>query len=455
MCGEHKNRKNHEAARHPGPGHRPRHVALRTTLLSLSLFLALSSAVGATSPPADYNYPIADPLKATVAGAPGETALDGIPVLDRYFHVTIFPDRRLPPRFRNLRSLPFGLAAQSEPAPLIFIIAGTGSGHDAGGMKRLRNIFYRAGFHVVSLGSPFTRRFAASASTSSIPGIAMDDARDLYRAMQQIQGIIEEREVPVTGYHLTGYSLGGFNAAFIAHLDEKEGIFDFRRVLLMNPPVNLLESSERFDAFVERNVAGRADRFLDGLMEKMSAYFQNKGRVSVDDKFLYEIETISPLTSGELEGLIGIVFRLSLADVLFASDMMNGGGHVLRPGTVLRVGDSTTPFFRTCLRWTFGDYAREVVLPFWRKRHPGADMAHLRSHTDLALIADFLRRADPIGLVHNADDIILKPGDIAFLKDLFGERATIYPNGGHLGNMFYKPNIDHMLRFFQKKENDL
>ncbi len=455
MCREHKNRKSHGAARYPGPGHRHRNVTLRTAILSLSLFLAFSSVVGATPPPPDYDYPISDPLKATVAGAPGEAALDGIPVLERYFQLTIFPDRPLPPRLRGLRTLPFGLAVQSKPAPLIFVIAGTGSGHDAGGMKRLRNIFYKAGFHVVSLGSTFTRRFTAAASTSSIPGIALDDARDLYRAMKKIKDIIGEREVQVAGYHLTGYSLGGFNAAFIAHLDKKEGIFDFRRVLLMNPPVNLQESSERFDAFVERNVAGRTDLFLDGLMEKMSAYFQDKGRVAVDEKFLYEIETISPLTSGELEGLIGIVFRLSLADVLFASDMMNGGGHVLRPGTVLRVGDSTTPFFRACLRWTFADYAREVVLPFWRKQHPGADMAHLLSRTDLSLIADFLRRADHIGLVHNADDIILKPGDIEFLTGLFGDRAVIYPNGGHLGNMFYKPNIDHMLRFFQKKEDEL
>lgn len=53
--------------------------------------------------------------------------------------------------------------------------------------------------------------------------------------MQQIQGIIEKREVQVTGYHLTGYSLGGFNAAFITHLDETEGVFDFRRVLRINP----------------------------------------------------------------------------------------------------------------------------------------------------------------------------------------------------------------------------
>ncbi len=455
MRREHKNRKSVGAARHPGSGQRHRKLALRTSFLTLSLFLTLSAAVGATSPPPDYNYPIADPLKATVAGAPGETALDRIPVLDRYFQAMLFPDRSLPPRLRRLRGLPFGLAAQSDPAPLIFIIAGTGSGHDAGGMKRLRNIFYRAGFHVVSLGSPFTRRFAVSASASSIPGIAADDARDLYRAMKMIREIIEEREVPVTDYVLTGYSLGGFNAAFIARLDEVEGVFGFRRVLLMNPPVNLMESSERFDDFIQRNLAGRADRFLEQLMEKMSAYFKDKGRVAVDDKFLYEIETISPLTSGELEGLIGIVFRLSLADVLFASDMMNGGGHVLRPGTVLRVGDSTTPFFRACLRWTFGDYAREVVLPFWRKRHPGADMAHLRSHTDLAVIADFLRRSDHIGLVHNADDIILKPGDIAFLTRIFGDRATIYPNGGHLGNMLYEPNIDHMLRFFQAEENDL
>lgn len=453
MCEKYK--KSHSAARHPGPRHRLCNRALRIAVLLFSLFLALYAVVYAKSPPADYDYPIADPIKATVAGAPGETALDEIQVLDRYFRITIFPDRPLPPLLRGLRTLPFGLAAQSEPAPLIFVIAGTGSGHDASGMKRLRNLFYQAGFHVVSLGSPFTRRFTAAASTSSIPGIALDDARDLYQAMKQIKEIIREREVPVTGYHLTGYSLGGFNAAFIAFMDEKEGVFDFLRVLLMNPPVNLLESSERFDAFVKQNVAGRADRFMDGLMEKMSTYFQDKGRVAVDEKFLYEIETIAPLTSGELEGLIGIVFRLSLADVLFASDMMNGGGHLLPTGTVLRMGDSTTPFFRTCLRWTFGDYAREVVLPFWRKQHPGADMSHLRAHNDLAVIADFLRRADHIGLVHNADDIILKSGDIDFLTSIFGDRAVIYPNGGHLGNMFYKPNIEYNILFFQKKEDDL
>lgn len=455
MFGKQKNRTGHRAASRLKPGKRSCHIDLRIAFLAVSLLLAVSAAADATPPPEDYDYPIDDPLKATVVGTPGEASFDEIPVLDRYSQVTLFPGRPLPPRLDRLRSLPFGLATQSEAAPLIFIIAGTGSGHDAIGVKRLRNIFFQAGFHVVSLGSPFTRRFTVSGSTTSVPGIAAADGRDLYRAMTAIQEMVQDQGVRVTGYYLTGYSLGGFNAAFIARQDAAEKHFGFRRVLLMNPPVNLLESTETFDAFVKRNVAGRADRFLDQLMEKLSAYFQKKGRVAVDDKFLYEIESVAPLTPGELEGLIGIVFRFSLADVLFASDMMNGGGHVLRPGTVLRVGDSTTPFFRVCLRWTFGDYAREMVLPLWRKRHPGADMAHLRARNGLTEIAGFLRRADHIGLVHNADDIILKPGDIDLLTRIFGDRARIYPKGGHLGNMLYPPNVEYMLRFFQEKENDL
>ncbi|MFP4031779.1 MAG: hypothetical protein ACLFTV_09485 [Desulfococcaceae bacterium] len=412
-----------------------------------------AAAAGAAEPGAEYDHPIENPLKATVAGAPGEKTLDEILFRERLLSVTPFPDRPLPALVESLRDLPFILASQPEPAPLIFCIAGTGSNHDAFGMRRLRNVFHNAGFHVVSLGSPFTRRFAIAASESAVPGIAAADARDLYRAMILIREEIADR-VEVTETHLMGYSLGGFNAAFLARLDAEESVFGFRRVLLVNPPMNLMESAARFDQYIAENVAGRADRFLDRLMEKMSSYFQRQGRVAVDDKFLYELEQISPLEEGELEGLIGIVFRLAMSKVLFTSDLLNGGGHVLPPGTVLRVTDSTTPFFRASLRWTFADYAREIVLPRWRKVHPDADLAHMRRGNDLRGIADFLRGASHVAMVHNRDDIILKPGDIAVLQDMFGARATIWPRGGHLGNMLYGPNIDHMLRFLTGTEED-
>lgn len=424
----------------------------RWPVLALLPLLWWAAAAGAAEPAGDYDYPIEDPLKATVAGAPGEKALDEILFRERLLSVTPFPDRPLPARVDDLRDLPFILASRPEPAPLIFCVAGTGSNHDAFGMRRLRNVFYNAGFHVVSMSSPFTRRFTIAASESAVPGLAMADARDLYRAMILIREEIADR-AEITETHLMGYSLGGFNAAFLARLDAEEGAFGFRRVLLVNPPMNLLESAAQFDQYIAENVAGRTDRFLDRLMEKMSAFFQRQGRVAVDDKFLYELEQISPLEEDELEGLVGIVFRLALSKVLFTSDLLNGGGHVLPPGTVLRVTDSTTPFFRASLRWTFADYAREIVLPQWRKSHPGADLAHLRRGNDLHRIADFLRNASHVAMVHNRDDIILNPGDIAAFQDMFETRATIWPRGGHLGNMLHGPNIDHMLRFLTETED--
>jgi hypothetical protein len=49
----------------------------------------------------------------------------------------------------------------------------------------------------------------------------------------------------------------------------------------------------------------------------------------------------------------------------------------------------------------------------------------------------------------NEDDLILAPGDIAFLKSVFGSRAKIYPIGGHCGNMSYRENVEYMIKFFK------
>ena len=63
-------------------------------------------------------------------------------------------------------------------------------------------------------------------------------------------------------------------------------------------------------------------------------------------------------------------------------------------------------------------------------------------------IEDYLRNSDKIGLMHNADDLILDDGEIDYFKDVFQSRAIIYPIGGHCGNIKYKQNIEDMLGFF-------
>ena len=47
-----------------------------------------------------------------------------------------------------------------------------------------------------------------------------------------------------------------------------------------------------------------------------------------------------------------------------------------------------------------------------------------------------LREDERIFVFTNKDDFILQPSDLAWLEDVFAGRITVFPGGGHLGNMF-------------------
>jgi len=73
----------------------------------------------------------------------------------------------------------------------------------------------------------------------------------------------------------------------------------------------------------------------------------------------------------------------------------------------------------------------------------------LIQQTSLYALEDYLRQSPKITVMHNADDLILGPGDLGFLRRTFGERLTLYPRGGHCGNMDYRDNSQAMLEFFR------
>ena len=74
--------------------------------------------------------------------------------------------------------------------------------------------------------------------------------------------------------------------------------------------------------------------------------------------------------------------------------------------------------------------------------------ADLIQKMSLNYIEDYLRTSPKLGLIHNEDDIILQPGEIDYLRDVFGSRAHIFPHGGHCGNMAYSDNTAAMIEFF-------
>ena len=101
------------------------------------------------------------------------------------------------------------------------------------------------------------------------------------------------------------------------------------------------------------------------------------------------------------------------------------------------------------MRVGFTDYFHEYFWPFYEKEAGGASRADYARVHSLWAIQSYLIGARHIGVMHNYDDVILDPGEIDFFADTFDNRATIYPLGGHLGNMESRENAAAMLEFFR------
>ncbi len=136
----------------------------------------------------------------------------------------------------------------------MFVIAGTGGSHARNTNLILARAFYQAGFHVISMSSPTFSNFIVSASRTAVPGHAVRDAEDLYRAMERTWEDNRGR-TEVTDFYVMGYSLGAFNSAFLSLLDEQKQTFNFKKVLLINPPVRLYSSISLLDRMLE-NIPG-------------------------------------------------------------------------------------------------------------------------------------------------------------------------------------------------------
>jgi hypothetical protein len=394
-----------------------------------------------------YDYPLEDAFVATVVGTPADFKYETdvkIPLKRR--SMQIFPDREPPEVFFYDKKMHYSYALQKGPAPLIFCIAGTGGAHIGSGNRKLLGPLYQAGFHVVLLSSPTYMNFVISASASQVPGHAYDDAADLYRVMEMIWAKIDSK-AEVTSFNLTGYSLGAFNSAFVAKLDEERGSFNFRRVLLLNPPLRLYNSISLLDRMLD-NVPGGEDnfpRFFNNIVERLGEVYKRSDELQLGEDTLYRVYEIYQPPDEVLGALIGTAFRLSAANMVFASDVATDFGYVKPSNVKLRKGTDLREYQRVATRLGFTDYFHAYFYPYHKALDPSVSREELINRMSLEDIEDWLRGADNVFLHHNANDLILETGEIDFFRDVFGARGTIYPIGGHLGNMDYRENVEHML----------
>lgn len=398
-----------------------------------------------------YGYPIPGSYEASIIGTPA-SLIPEFPakIPTRELVLQIFPNRQIPPIFFYDDGLRCTFAYQKQKAPLVFLIGGAGANDRTDNLLTMMKAFYQAGFHVITLPSPSISNFIVTASQSGVPGDLTEDAADLYRAMEtawkQVEGDIE-----VSSFNLAGYSLGATQAAFVAKLDEERRVFNFRRVLMINPSVSLYNSVTRIENMLKEIPGGpkKEGIFFNRMLTKFSQFYSYGNFVAINENFIYSIYSEKLFSHEETAGLIGLSYRIGLAGMVFSSDVMTNSGYVVPKNRVLSPNDSVFDYFLVSSHLSFFDYFNEYLYPYFQKQRPGLTKQEYIASLGLRSIEGYLKSSSKFGVMTNENDFILTKAELDYLRQLFGERTKIYPRGGHLGNLEYKDNLAYMVAFFK------
>ena len=388
---------------------------MKKLLNKIVLFLILSLTAFS------YNFPIEDPYSATIIGSatmmtPGVS--ENIPL--KVYEIQIKDKKEIPDVFWYASKFKFSFSKQkNKKAPLIFVLAGTGSDYSAIRVKFMQRIFHDAGYHTIAISSQMSQQFMISASTNAIPGMLIRDNEDIYKAMKLAYNKIKD-QVDVTDFYIMGYSLGGANAAVLSYIDEKEKAFNFKRVFMVNPPVELYDSAVKLDKYLDDYTGGKSagiERLLNTTLARVKGGLTSE-YANIGADTIYEIVKGDILSDTEKKAYIGLAFRLTSTDLNFISDFITKSHIYTKNPEKVDKFTNMKEYFKAVNFATFEDYVNKIGFPY--------------------------------AAVTNADELILNEKDIDYLKDVFKDRLIIYPKGGHCGNMFYKENVDVMVKFINE-----
>ena len=417
---------------------------MKKILNKIVLFLILSLTAFA------YNFPIDDPYSATIIGSatmmtPGVS--ENIPL--KVYEIQIKDKKEIPDVFWYASKFKFSFSKQkNKKAPLIFVLAGTGSDYSAVRVKFMQRIFHDAGYHTIAISSQMSQQFMISASTNAIPGMLIRDNEDIYKAMKLAYNKIKD-QVDVTDFYIMGYSLGGTNAAVLSYIDEKEKAFNFKRVFMVNPPVELYDSAVKLDKYLDDYTGGKSagiEKLLNSTLARLKGSLTSE-YANIGADTIYEIVKGDILSEAEKKAYIGLAFRLTSTDLNFISDFITKSHVYTKNPEKVNKFTNMKEYFKAVNFATFEDYVNKVGFPYYKKYNKDFSIEDLKREASLRVIEDYLRTSPKIAAVTNADELILNEKDINYLKDVFKDRLIIYPKGGHCGNMFYKENVDVMVKF--------
>jgi hypothetical protein len=123
-----------------------------------------------------------------------------------------------------------------------------------------------------------------------------------------------------------------------------------------------------------------------------------------------------------------------LRDIIFSSQRRNNQGVLHHPIWNFR----REPVYQEILQYSYRDYFEKFAIPYYSARGLAAPTAAaLEKAGDLRTYDAELRAHPGIRVIVNQNDFLLEDADLAWLQATFTPaQLTIFPQGGHLGNLF-------------------
>lgn len=411
----------------------------RAAPIALTLVLAATAArfLGAAVASADdYRFPIANPLKATLIAAgyhPHRTnyLVSGL---------EIRADRRNVPRLEGKHRLVLALFSQRTPAHLVFVIPGVGSNALSESALMLAEQFHGMGLHAVTLPDPLSWQYALGVSESALPGYLPLDAGEYYELLEQVaEHLRKAHHLAITGYSVAGYSFGGLLTGFLARLDGERRAFDFERAVIINPAIDIRHAIEVVDGFFASGhsiLESRKSKLLGSMVDSV---IRLRNRPLTDDLVRWAVDQWA-FSDDEMKWIIARSFRGATTGTIFASRQIRAHGFLAPPERHPRGVQQAS-------RFSFGDYLSQFVFPSLRQ--PGSVHQldeHLLERASLGALAPELSANPRVFVVENVDDFLARPEDIEALKSWLGPRLYLYPQGGHMGNLWFGKNQKDLRR---------
>ncbi len=397
-----------------------------------------------------------------VKGKPDKASLETIESVFFTYQDPEFPGHgqtrsvRIPATGKDLK---FTFWLQPGAANVVYIIPGLGGHRLAQNTLALAELVFKNGFSAVVVSSPFNAEFMEHAATASLPAYLPVDGHDLHVALTEIDGCLHELYPNRLGHRaLMGYSMGALETLFIAATGQTNQywvttqasvrrfpqgkhsvkevsiaavtnqlpLIQFDRYVAISTPVRLLHGMNKLDEFyrapLDWPAAERADD-LENTFLKVAALSQST----------LTPQTTLPFDAIESKFLIGLNFRLVLRDIIYSSQRRNNQGILHQPLWSWR----RDPVYQEILQYSYEDYFKKFAMPYYQSRGLAAPVAQtMEQADDLRTYAAGLRANTNIRVIGNENDFLLADEDLTWLHATFSpEQLTIFPQGGHLGNL--------------------